>query len=130
MKIQVTTAPFKAAPDVVFDFVSNIENLPKWATAYAKSIRRDGDDYIVDTPMGDLFQVFDVNKDAGLIDMRSGPAKDQLWTFYIRIFSDNMGGSVLNFTSLQMPGQSDEEFGGMCASLAGEMENIRQVVEG
>ena len=130
MKVQVKTAQFNVAPEVVYDFISKIENLPKWATNYAKSVRKVENDYIVDTPMGELIQKFECNEKSGVIDMHAGPSKDQLWTWYLRIFSNNFGASILNFTSIQMPGQPEADFNGQCDSLEEEFENIRKAVEG
>jgi hypothetical protein len=37
-------------PAKVYEFVSNPENLPKWATAFCKSVRKSGNDWIMETP--------------------------------------------------------------------------------
>jgi uncharacterized membrane protein len=36
----------------VYDYVSNAENLPKWATMFCKSVERADGDWIVETPQG------------------------------------------------------------------------------
>ncbi|PCI32672.1 MAG: hypothetical protein COB54_06130 [Alphaproteobacteria bacterium] len=128
MNVTVKTAKFTAAPDVVFDFVSKIENLPLWATNYAKSVRKDGDTYYVETSMGEIIQEFVTNEEFGAVNMNAGPSRDQLWSWYIRIFSDLFGGSILNFTALQMPGQNDVDFTAQCAVLEEEFENIRTAI--
>lgn len=129
MTAHTTTARFKASPEKLFDYVGTIENLPKWATGYCKSIRKDGDDYKIETPMGEMFQRFDVDAARGTIDMYGGPTKEAMWCWPARVTSDNMGGSVLAFTCVQMPDQPDTEFEGQCATLLEEFENIRRAVE-
>src|SRR3972149_2983292 len=38
----------------VYEFLSNPENFPKWAKGLGKSVRKDGADWIVDTPQGPM----------------------------------------------------------------------------
>ena len=129
MSAHTQTGHFKAPPEKLFAFISNIENLPKWATAYAKSVRKEGGDYIVTTPDGDIFQTIDADNKTGIIDLHGGPTKEQMWTWPARVTSDNMGGSILAFSCIQMPHQSDAEFGMQCQALAEEFENIRKIID-
>lgn len=129
MTAHTTTAHYRVSPEKLFGFVSTIENLPKWATDYCKRIWKDGSDYKIETPMGEMFQRFDLDPKRGTIDMYGGPSKDAMWCWPARVTSDNMGGSVLVFTCIQMPAQSDAEFQGQCATLKEEFENIRKEVE-
>lgn len=130
MTAKTTTAHYKATPEDLFAFVSNIENLPKWATGFCKSIRKEGEHYIITTPGGEMYQRFDVDPKTGKLDMYAGPTLDQMWCWPTRITPDNMGGSVFSFTCIQMPNQGDEEFGAQCLTLHEELENIRQIVDG
>ena len=41
-------------PKEVYEFASNPENMPKWAKGLGKTIRKQGSDWIVDTPQGPL----------------------------------------------------------------------------
>jgi len=43
----------RSASDV-YRFVSNPENLPKWATAFCKSVRKSNTDWIIETPQGPM----------------------------------------------------------------------------
>lgn len=79
--------------------------------------------------MGEMFQRFDLDPKRGTIDIYSGPSKDAMWCWPARVTSDNMGGSVLAFTCIQMATQSDAEFQDQCATLKEEFENIRRAVE-
>jgi len=38
----------------VYRFVSNSENLPKWATGFCKSVRKSNTDWIIETPQGPM----------------------------------------------------------------------------
>lgn len=129
MTVHTTTAHYKVSPEKLFDYVSNIENLPKWATGYCKKVWKDRSDYKIETPVGEMFQRFDPDRTRGTIDMYGGPTKDAMWCWPVRVTSDNMGGSVLAFTCIQMPTQPDTEFQGQCATLKEELENIRMAIE-
>lgn len=129
MNVKTTTARFRVSPAELFDFFSQIENLPRWATGYCKAVRKDGEDWWITTPDGEVLQVFKSNAQLGTVDMYAGPNRDQLWCWPARITSDNMGGSVLAFTAIQMPGQPDDVFDGQCAQLSLEFENIRNLIE-
>jgi hypothetical protein len=46
----------RCSPDKVYEFVTNPENLPKWAQGLGRSVRKQGPDWIVETDFGtDLF---------------------------------------------------------------------------
>lgn len=130
LKAKTTTARFKAPADKVQNFIANVENLPKWATGFCKNLKKQGDDYIVTTPGGDLFFRIDQNQDNGITDMWGGPSKDMMMRWPVRVLPDGFGGSVLAFTAIQTPDQPDEVFEGQCKELEVEFENIRAHVDG
>jgi uncharacterized membrane protein len=44
--------PINRPADQVYEFISNPENLPKWAAGLSDSIRKEGEDWIAYSPMG------------------------------------------------------------------------------
>lgn len=40
--------------DTVYQFVSNPENLPRWATAFCQSVRKVDSDWVMQTPAGEM----------------------------------------------------------------------------
>lgn len=129
MNTNTVTAYFNAPRDKVFAYVADIENLPRWATGYCKELRKEGDDYKVVTPLGELYFRIDADPITGVVDMVSGPEKETMATYPVRVATMPDGGSLLLFTALQMPGRSDEDFAADCRGLKAEFENIRQAVE-
>ncbi len=129
MKVKAQSEHYNASPKALFDFISQPENLPKWATSYAKSIRKEGDDYYIVTPAGEMIEIFEIDEKSGVIEMKCGPNKEQLWNWPCRVSSDNLDGSIVTFTCVQMPGQDEDEFDGQCVSLKAELQNLRQFVE-
>jgi hypothetical protein len=106
--------------------MAEIENLPTWATEFARELKREGDDYKVVNGLGEFF--FEVESDAetGVIDMFSGPSKDEMAVFPTRVVALPGGSSAYTFTMFQAPGMSDELFESQHASLVREFENIER----
>ncbi|MGH1403910.1 MAG: hypothetical protein ACRBDL_06670 [Alphaproteobacteria bacterium] len=129
MKINTKTEQFNVLPQKLYAYLSKIENLPEWATSYALEVKKEGDDYKVVTPKGEMYEVFTTDEKTGVIDMRCGPSKDQMLTWPTRVTSDNMGGSLYSVTYFQAPDQSDEEYAAMQGDLDKEFQNIRDILE-
>ena len=56
MKSSTHTLTVRASKDRTFDFLSRIENLPKWATLFCKELKpMAGGRYKVITPQGEIF---------------------------------------------------------------------------
>lgn len=129
MNNRTKTATFNAPKERVFDYISNVENLPKWATAFCRELKKVGKDYKVTTPDGEVYFWIDSDKKSGVVDMFGGPSKETAacWPARVAGLPDNT--SVLTFTAVQMPGVPDELFDMQCKSLEEEFENIRRAVE-
>jgi hypothetical protein len=114
----------------VFDYLADIENLPEWATEFARRLERDGDDYKVVNGLGELF--FDVRADAstGVIDMFAGPSKDAMALFPARVVGLPDGSSAFTFTMFQAPGMPDELFESQHASLRRELAGVERRFSG
>jgi len=61
-------------PDKVYEFISDPENLPKWATAFCKSVRKSNAGWFVDTPQGPMKVRFVERNDLGVLDHYVNPA--------------------------------------------------------
>jgi hypothetical protein len=126
MRNATVTTVLAAAPDDVFAYLADIENLPEWATEFARRLVRDGDDYKVVNGLGEFF--FEIRSDAatGVIDMYAGPDKDQMAVFPTRVVGLPDGGCAYSFTMFQAPGMPDELFESQHASLLREFAQIER----
>lgn len=119
-----------AAPkDKVFAFLSQVENLPKWAIHFCHGLRRDGAHHKVMTPGGEIFFAIDADAGTGVIDMRGGPSPDQMALWPARVVEPIPGRSIFLFTAIQYPGTADAEFARQCDLLHEEFELIRKHTE-
>lgn len=114
----------------VYDFASNPENLPKWASGLSgSSIQKVGNDWVSESPMGRIKIKFADKNSFGVLDhdvtLPSGE------TFYnpMRVFP-NDDGSELLFTLYRRPGTSDEEFAKDAATIEADLRMIKSLLEG
>jgi hypothetical protein len=124
MRNETVTAVLEAPKDDVFDYLSKIENLPEWATEFARELKwRDGEAVVVNG-LGELVFRIQAEPDTGVIDMLAGPSADELALFPARVVSLPNDRSAFTFTMFQGPGMPDDLFESQHASLQREFENI------
>jgi hypothetical protein len=129
MRTATVTTVLEAPKAAVFAYLSKIENLPDWATEFARELRRDGDTYRVVNGLGEF--LFDIRADeaTGVIDMFAGPAEDQMAVFPTRVVELAPERTAFTFTMFQGPDMPDELFESQYESLRREFENIERVFE-
>ena len=84
MRTTTVTTVLSAPPSAVFEYLADIENLPEWATEFARELRvREG--YKVVNGLGEFFFAITADRATGVIDMFAGPSKDQMAVFPTRV---------------------------------------------
>ena len=126
MRSETVTTVLAAPPERVFDHMSDVRNLPRWATEFARELRREGDRWIVRNNLGEL--VFEIRSDerTGVIDMLAGPTADELAMFPTRVVGLPDGQTAYSFTMFQAPGMPDDLFESQHESLRREFANIER----
>ena len=124
MRSETVTAVLPASKDEVFAYLADIENLPKWATEFARELKRENGDYKVVNNLGEFYFEIHADERTGVIDMLAGPAKDQLALFPTRAVSLPDGRTAYTFTTFQGPDMPDELFESQYESLQREFGNI------
>ena len=127
MRSETVTAVLPAPHRAVFEYMSDIEKLPEWATEFARELKRDGQDYKVVNRLGELYFDIKADPETGVIDMFAGPSKDQLAIFPTRVIQLPDGRTAFSFTMFQGPGMPDELFESQHESLKREFTNIQAV---
>src|SRR5262245_55250396 len=128
MRTATVTTVLSAPQTAVFDYLADIENLPEWATEFARELRRDGDDYKVVNGLGEFFFLISADRASGVIDMFAGPTKEQMAIFPTRAVALPDGRTAYSFTMFQGPGMPDELFDAQHESLQREFRNIEQAL--
>ena len=126
MRHHTVTTTLTTAPDEVFAYLGDLEQLPEWATEFARELLVvDGRHKIVNG-LGEFFFEIHADAETGVIDMLAGPDEDALICFPTRVVATPAGGSALTFTMFQVPGQPDEQFESQHDSLLREFENLER----
>jgi hypothetical protein len=128
MRSRTVTAVLNADHGKVFDYLSDIERLPEWATEFARELRRDGDDYKVVNGLGEFCFAIEADRRTGVIDMFAGPSKQRMAVFPTRAVPLPDGRTAYSFTMFQGPDMSDELFDAQHASLQREFANIERAL--
>jgi len=115
-------------PDKVYAFVSNPENLPRWAAGLCKSIRKSGAGWIVETTQGPMNVRFVKNNDLGVLDHYVTPAPGVEVYVPIRVLPNGAASTVL-FTLFQLPGMSDEKYTEDAGLVTRDLETLKRVLE-
>ena len=55
MRSETVTTVIPAPQTAVFEYLSDIEKLPEWATEFARELKRDGADYKVVNGLGEFY---------------------------------------------------------------------------
>ena len=124
MRSETVTAVLAARQRAVFEYMSDIEKLPEWATEFARELKRDGQDYKVVNRLGEFYFEIKADPETGVIDMFAGPSKDEMAIFPTRALELPDGRTAFTFTMFQGPGMSDELFDSQHESLRREFANI------
>jgi hypothetical protein len=119
------TAVLDAPSDEVFEFLSRVENLPLWATDFARELKYvDGKARVVNA-LGEFAFRIDADPATGVIDMFVGPREDEMAVFPTRVVPLGGGRSAYTFTMFKAPDTPDDLFESQHRSLEREFENIR-----
>ena len=125
MDSRTATTVLAAPKEEVFAYLSRVENLPGWATEFARELRYEDGRAKVVNGLGELFFAIDADPETGVIDMYAGPSEDELGLFPTRVVALPGGASAFTFTMFQAPGMPDELFDSQYRSLLRELENVR-----
>ena len=129
MSAHTVTSVLDAPHTAVFDYLSRIDNLPKWATEFARELKYDDGKAKVVNGLGEFFFRIAADEDTGVIDMHAGPTEDELALFPTRVVPLPDGRSAYTFTMFQAPGMPDDLFESQYQSLLREFENLHREFE-
>jgi hypothetical protein len=127
METRTVTAVLRAPKDDVFNYLSQIENLPGWATEFARELKYEDGKAKVVNGRGEFFFAIEAEPKTGVIDMYAGPTEDELALFPTRVVGLPNGASAFSFTMFQVPGVPDDVFESQYRSLLRELQNIRRM---
>jgi hypothetical protein len=125
MEHRTVTEVFDAPKEQVFGYLSQVDNLPGWATEFARELKYEDGKAKVVNGLGEFYFTIAADPKTGVIDMFSGPAEDDLAVFPTRVVELPGGRSAFTFTMFKAPEMPDELFESQYRSLLRELENLR-----
>jgi hypothetical protein len=96
-------------PREVYDFASNPENLPKWATGLAGGIKKVNDEWVAESPLGKVNIRFAEKNSLGILDHDVILESGMKFHNPMRVVPNGSGSEVI-FTLLRQPATPDEKF--------------------
>jgi carbon monoxide dehydrogenase subunit G len=116
-------------PAEVYEFASDPRNLPRWAAGLARSeVRRDGDEWIADSPLGKVRVKFAPRNSFGVMDHDVALESGVTIHNPMRVVH-NGDGSEFVFTLIRQPGISDGQFAQDKAMVEYDLKTLKELLE-
>jgi hypothetical protein len=113
---------------VAYAFLSNPENLPRWATAFCTRVVRDGNDWMVDAPAGPARVRFTAANELGALDHTVATSAGDRTAAPMRVVPNGAGSETI-FTLFELKGMPDDQFAADAAMVQSDLERPRRVHE-
>ena len=123
LSVTIACSPRKA-----YEFVSNPENLPRWAAGLCKSVRKSDAGWVVETPQGSAKIQFAKKNDFGVLDHYVKPASGVEVYVPMRVVPNGSGSEVI-FTLFRTPDMSDKQFAEDAGMVERDLKTLKSVLE-
>src|SRR3954471_13950035 len=125
-RAQTRSISIAAPPAAVLAYVADPRRLPEWAPGFARDVRPDGDEWLVDTGEGELRIAVRVSPEHGTVDLlRTGDPSRGAFTRVV----PSEGGSEYLFTLLFPDGTPQDAIAQQMATVEAELEAVRTYCE-
>jgi len=112
----------------VYEFVSNPENLPQWASGLGDSITFVDGAWIAASPVGDIKVEFAEKNSFGVLDHFITLPSGERFYNPMRVFPNDEG-SELIFTLFHRPGMSAELLAEDAKAIQADLETVKRLME-
>ena len=129
MKSKTLTSSINCNHKKVYEFVSNLENMSKWAKTFCRSIKESDDKWVIETPQGPMGIRIAPKNDFGILDRTVIPAPGMEVFVQMRVVPNGSGSEVI-FTLFQQPNMSDENFARDQGMVEQDLATLKSVMEG
>jgi hypothetical protein len=110
MQTRTITLTVATPSDTVFNFLADIENLPRWSAGFCEWIELHREGWWAYTALGELEVATKVDDIAGVIDLRFAHAAGWKLVIPVRVRTDGEGGALVRLACTQPAGLSDEAY--------------------
>jgi hypothetical protein len=128
MRSETRCISIEALPGEVFRLLADPANLPRWAVGFAKSVRTEGDQWLVRTGAGEVRLRVEADEKTGVVDywISAAPGTEALAAS--RVIARGSGTEYV-FTQFQAPGMADEAFAQSVRALQHELTVLKAIAE-
>lgn len=129
LEVRHVSVSINRAPQDVYRFASNVENLPKWATGLGKTIRQVNGEWVADGPMGPVSVRFVQPNDLGVLDHDVTLETGATFHNPLRVVPNGTGSEVV-FTLFREPSVSAEKFAEDARWVEKDLGVLKALLEG
>jgi hypothetical protein len=115
-------------PGKVYEFVSNPENLPKWAKGLGKSVRKEGSGWIVESSQGPMKVRFAENNKFGVLDHDVTTPSGVEVHVPLRVLPNGKGSEVI-FTLFRLPDMTDGKYAEDSKMVEQDLKALKDLLE-
>jgi hypothetical protein len=128
MSSRTLSVSIRCSPGKVYEFVTNPQNLPKWAQGLGQSVRKQNSDWIVDTPQGPMKVLFANQNRFGVMDHYvTTPSGLEVYV-PMRVLANGSGSEVI-FTLFRLPDMSDEKYAEDMQLVERDLRALKDILE-
>jgi len=115
-------------PAAVYAYVADLNNLPRWATTFCRSIRSEDGTWLMETSLGMMAIRLAPENDLGVLDHYLTPPGGETIYVPMRVVT-NGSGSELSFTLFRFPGVSDADYAADAALVRQDLDTLKGLLE-
>jgi hypothetical protein len=112
----------------VYAFITNGENVPRWAAGLGTTIRRVDGEWLAEGPIGSVRVRFTPPNDLGVADHDVVLATGATVHNPIRVVPNGTGSTVI-FTLMRQPGVSPQQFNQDATTVQKDLETLKALLE-
>jgi len=129
MQSKTITISINSSAEKVYEFVFNLENFPKWARTFCKTIKKsNGEWWVIETPEGPIKIKIAPRNEFGVLDHTVMPAPGVEVFVPMRAVPNGEGSEII-FTLFKQPGMTEEQFHKDQGMVEQDLATLKQVLE-
>jgi len=128
MKSRTMNTSINSNPQIVYDFVSNLENLPRWASSTFSSIKEVNGEWVVDTPQGRNKVMLAERNNFGILDHHVRLTSGVEVYVPMRVVKNGNGSEVM-LTVFQTPEMTDERYAEDIKTVEKDLNHLKIIIE-
>lgn len=115
-------------PRDVYAFAADPRNLPRWAAGLASGVRKEGDAWVADSPMGQVVVRFAPPNGYGVLDHDVTLPSGEVVHNPLRVLANGDGAEVV-FTLYRRPGMSEDAFAADAEAVGRDLDALRRILD-